>query len=114
MAGAALRRLQYPVEAGVGKRRAHAIGTMAMHHENLARRERPRRVDHMREQRPAGKRMKHLGKVRPHALAKTCSKYDHVERHHADSRLNMAREYWSRSLRSSPPPRRRARCCASG
>jgi len=60
---------------------------MAMHHENLARRERARGVDHVREQRPAGKRMKHLGKVRPHALAQAGGQYDHVERHHADSRL---------------------------
>jgi len=48
--------------------------------------ERVRGVDHMGEQRPAGKRMKHLGKLRAHALAHTGCQYDHVERHHADSR----------------------------
>ena len=87
VAGAELLGLQNPIDPGIGKRGAHALGAMTMHDEHPARRERARGVEHMGEQRPAGKRMKHLGKLRAHALAQAGGQYDHVERHHADSRL---------------------------
>src|SRR2546425_8477456 len=61
-----LFRSQHPVDAGIRKGRAHFVGAMAMHHENLARRECARGVNHMGEQRPAGKRMQYLGRSEEH------------------------------------------------
>ena len=52
---------------------------------HLARRERARGVEHVREQRPAGQRMQHLGQVGAHALALARGENEDFERHPADS-----------------------------
>ena len=69
VAGPELLGLQHPLDAGVGERRAHLFGAVAMDHDHLARCERARRREHVSEQRPAGERMQDLGPLRAHALA---------------------------------------------
>jgi hypothetical protein len=63
------------------ERRAHALGTMAMHHDGLARVKGARRVEHMSQERPAGDGMQDFWQVRAHALALAGGKHDYVERH---------------------------------
>jgi hypothetical protein len=54
---------------------------VAVDHQDSLRRERARGVEHVGEQRPAGERMKHLGQLGAHALAKPCRENDDFERH---------------------------------
>ncbi len=78
VAGAQLRRLQRPVERGIGDGFAHAFAAMTVHDHDAFGSERGRRGEHVTEQRTAGKRMKDLGQVRVHALALTGGEDDDV------------------------------------
>jgi hypothetical protein len=81
VAGAELPRLFGPVQAGIpGERSAHLFTAMAMDHVDAGRRQRPCDVEHVREHRPSGDLLQHLGLRRFHALAFTGGKDDHMKR----------------------------------
>ena len=69
MPGAELLGLQTPDEIGIRERGAHAVAAVPV--DDVYRRgvERTGRVDHMREQGPSRKRLKHFRQIRVHALA---------------------------------------------
>ena len=85
VAGAELLGLQDPFDLRLGEGGAHLLGAVAMDHDDLARRERARRVEHVREQRPPGERVQDLGQLRAHALALTRGENDDFERHPVES-----------------------------
>src|SRR3970282_214451 len=60
-----------------------------VHARRAARFERARRLQHVREQRPAREPVQHLGGIRAHALAESGGKHDHLER----DRAILARRY---------------------
>jgi hypothetical protein len=54
-----------------------------MDHDGLAWRERPRRIEHVREKRATGERVQDFGQIGAHTLALAGGKHDHIERHGA-------------------------------
>jgi hypothetical protein len=70
-----------PPTRRIGKRGAHFVAAKAVDNDDLARLERARRVEHVREERPAGERVQHFRQGGMHAIALTRGKHDHVERH---------------------------------
>ena len=78
MAGAQLRLLPRPDQAGQGDGLAHALAAVAVDDADDAGLEAARGIDHVRKQRPAGQRMQHLGQIRVHALALTGGEDDDV------------------------------------
>jgi len=76
-----------PLEIDSRERRAHLAAAMAVHDENSLRFERASRLEHVREQRPAGKRMQDLRKRGVHALALPGCEHDHGEFHGRDSSI---------------------------
>ena len=69
VAGALRRVLQRPREVGVGKALPHRVATVAVDHTNAVRRELPGRLQNVRQQRPAGKRVQDLRHAGAHPLA---------------------------------------------
>lgn len=94
MAGAQLRFLQGPQQVGLGgEGLAYGIAAVAMDDADVRRRERPRAIDDMGQQRFAGDRMQHLGQAGAHALALTGGENDDIEHGfpvHAVRRISAA------------------------
>ena len=80
VAGAQLRFLQGPGEIGRIERGADDVAAMSMDDAQTPRQERARRVDDVRDERLASKRMQHLGQMGVHALALAGGEDDDVHR----------------------------------
>ena len=59
---------------------------MPVHHDDLARRELARGVEHVGEQRPARERLQHFRQAGAHALAQPCRENDDMNRGSHDER----------------------------
>jgi len=80
MAGPQLLALLGPLQVGlVGERRAHRLTAVAVHHVDGSRLQLACGIDHMRQHRPAGNRLQHLGQDRLHALASAGGEDDDVQ-----------------------------------
>src|SRR6266850_1301469 len=81
VSGAELLGLQHPLDRRLRERGAHLLGAVPVHYHGLARLERARGVEHVREERATGNGMQDFGEVRTHALALAGGKHDHIEGH---------------------------------
>src|SRR5712691_7527513 len=89
VARAELRVLPDPDRSVFSHGLAHGLAAVAVDDADDLRRQALRRVDDMRDERPAGETMQHLGRIRLHALAETGGEDDdiHTERIQPDARL---------------------------
>ncbi len=89
------------VRSGSAKCRAHRVAVATVNDADRARRQSLRRVDDVREQRPSGQRVQHLGQRRVHALAVAGG-----ENRDLQGRSPSGRELSHFSLGSPPHPSR--------
>ncbi len=91
MAGAQALRLFHEQQIRLlRKRRPHRVAAVADHDMDARRPQCARRLQHMRQHRPTGQRLQHLGQLRTHPLAFTCGKDHHMQRQRRRDRIGRS------------------------